>query len=326
MASLAGGFAAVLLCACATSSHNNPPVTEQAHAAATRVVASDSELVPWIDAAPPEYQPPAMPTPPPPPADARPCRAGDVSTTVKSGSGAGGHSVSYVYFRNVSHTTCLLAGYPTVTASEPGKPDVLASDGSFFQFGRPANLAPGSGNSMLGLETDTYCAARPGGGGGGDWYHHLDIALPGGGSIWLNLPGSRLDLTCGLHLTRFEDPDSPQPVPVYPLAGLTATLVLPVSAQAGSTLDYEVDLRNSTMKAVDLRPCPGYVEATDGALPVKQSYALNCTPVGTIAAGQTVRFAMRLMLPSSTSPGPLRITWAMAVPGVTATGTLLVTS
>jgi uncharacterized protein DUF4232 len=320
---LAGGSAALLLCACAASGQQHQ-AAQPSNPVAARVALSNSAVVPWIDAAPPSYQPPAMSTPPPLPADARPCGAADVVTSLDPNNGAGGHSVSYVRFRNASRSTCLLAGYPKVTASEPGKPDVLGSDGSFFQFGRPANLAPGSNSTVLGLETDTYCAARPGGGGGGDWYHQFDIALPGGGTVRQDLPGAGLDLTCGLHLTRFEDPATPQPEPIEPLAGLTAALVLPRSAHAGDTLDYQVDLRNSTKHAVDLRPCPAYLEAVLGAVPVKQSYALNCTPIGTMAAGQTVRFAMRLVLPASMPVGPLHISWQTTV-GVGTTGTLVIT-
>src|SRR5689334_18847307 len=113
--SLAGGSAALLLCACTPSGARTPAAKQsQSHPVATQVAVSSGDVVPWIDAAPPPYQPPAMSTPPPLPADARPCRAADVSISLEPRNGAGGHTVSYVRFRNVSQSTCLLAGYPKV--------------------------------------------------------------------------------------------------------------------------------------------------------------------------------------------------------------------
>lgn len=179
---------------------------------------------------------------------------------------------------------------------------------------------------MLGLETDTYCAARPGGGGGGQTYDHLSIALPGGGTVDLNLPRSaQLDLTCGLHSTGFSDPHYPQPEPVYPLSVLRASLELPRTSKVGSVLRFIVALRNPTEQRVGLTPCPGYVEAVNTATPDKRTYALNCAPVRSIGPGQTVRFAMRLPIPAGSSPGPARVLWSLQAPNTQATGTVVVT-
>ena len=234
----------------------------------------------------------------------------------------------YVRFRNVSGSACLLAGYPRVTATAPGKPDVTASNGSFFQFGKAANLSPGNGVSLLGLETDSECAAHPGGLGDGDAYNSVDIALPGGGSVVLTNLGNGfarlLDLSCGLHLTTFEDPDYPQPQVINPLAGLRPTLVLPRTARAGDTLMYEVDLRNTTTHAIGLEPCPGYLEDAGDKL-IFLTHALNCAPVGSISAGGTVRFAMQLPLPSALPMGAVQIRWALLLPGDMAASTIDIT-
>lgn len=233
--------------------------------------------------------------------------------------------MTYVRFRNVGHSTCLLAGYPHVTASEPARPDIAGTRGSFFSSGHSADMTPGAGSTQLGLESDTYCAARPGGGGGGAVYRHFTVNMPGGGIVSLTLPGNGLDLTCGLHLTQFFDANYPQPQPVYPLAALVAKLVLPQTARAGQTLDYEVDLRNPTTHSIGLEPCPEYVEAANSPTPVKNAYALNCTPVATLAAGQTGRFAMRLPISADLPAGPLQIRWGLATPGIIATGTVVIT-
>lgn len=231
--------------------------------------------------------------------------------------------MTYIRFRNVGNSSCLLSGYPDVTATDPGRPDVAGTHGSFFDYGHAADMPARTGTTLLGLESDTYCGARPGGGGGGETYRHFTVTLRGGGAVSLTVPGQGLDLTCGLHVTKFFDPNYPEPQPILPFAPLRATLVLPRAATAGQTLVYEVDLHNPTNSAVGLKPCPAYVEALIGPTPVKQSYALNCTPVATIAAGQTVRFAMKLPIPADTPAGQLRIEWALIL-SVATSGTVVI--
>ena len=283
-----------------------------------------SDIIPWIDAAPPPYWPPTTSTPPVPPSNARPCSAADVSVAVDSQNGAGGHSVTWLRFRNRSSSTCLLAGYPTVTATEPGRIAVVGSPTTFFTGGHSANMLPG-GSTSLGLESDSECAAHPGGASGDDVYHHFSIALPGGGTVSVTVPGNRFDLSCGLFSTLFEDPDYPQPTLVYPLEALTAKIVLPHTAHAGQDLEYEIDLHNPTTKSLRLDPCPGYLEAANSSTWVKTRYALNCAPVADIASGATVRYAMQLQIPGDTPAGPLRIIWSLDGSGATDTGTVLST-
>lgn len=283
-----------------------------------------SDIVPWIDAAPPPYWPPTTSTPPVPPSNARPCSAADVSVAVDSRNGAGGHSVTWLRFRNRGNTTCLLAGYPTVIATEPGRNAVVGSRTTFFTGGHSANMPPG-GSTSLGLESDSECSAHPGGVSGDDDYHHFSITLPGGGTVSITVPGNRLDLSCGLFTTVFEDPDYPQPTLVYPLEALTATIVLPQTAHAGQVLDYEIDLHNPTTRPLRPDPCPGYLEAANSPTWVKTRYALNCASVAAIAAGATVRYAMQLQIPGDTPAAPLRIIWDLDGSAAMAMGTLLIT-
>jgi hypothetical protein len=104
-----------------------------------------SGTIPWIDAAAPRFQAPAPSPASQPAADARVCRAVDVTANFGGDNGAGGHSITYVQFRNVSQSACVLKGYPEVTASERGLPEVVATNGSFFQGPRDAtaNMPPG---------------------------------------------------------------------------------------------------------------------------------------------------------------------------------------
>jgi hypothetical protein len=189
------------------------PARSSQPAAATASAAVDlTDAIPWIDA---PITPALASEPPPPsprPTDARPCQAIDVATSFDGrGNGAGGHELFEAQFRNTSTSTCVLTGYPPlVNASEPDQPDVTGTDGSFFPTGKSANMSPGQ-DTFLGLETDTYCAARPGGGGGGPLYHRIRIILPGGGTVAFDEVDG-LDLACGLRVTMFYRPE-PEPWP-----------------------------------------------------------------------------------------------------------------
>jgi hypothetical protein len=275
-----------------------------------------SGTIPWIDTAAPPFQTPTPSPAPLPATDARPCRADDVTVNFGGVDGAGGHLITYVRFRNVSQTTCVLKGYPDVTASGPGLPDVAGTNGSFFQgpWAVTANMAAGQ-QTFLGLETDTYCDARPGGGGDNPAYHHVTISLPGGGGlVSLDRQPAGFDLTCGLHLTRYYVPQPEPPQPPDPLAQLTLSIETPTSVNAGDTLTYVAALTNPTDRPINLIPCPGYIQSARSPTPVKDLYALNCVPVAAIAAYDTVRFEMRMQIPADTPAGSLTIFWNLIGP------------
>lgn len=281
-----------------------------AHVAA-RQVASASRAVPWVGQPGGPYEAPATRPQPRRATNARPCAAGDVSARMASGNGAGGHSVRYVRFRNRSATVCVLKGYPNVTVFQPGRPPVTGSDGSFFPTSGTANLRTGQ-DGFLGLETDTYCPTRPSGGPPGPRYHGIQINLPGGGSVSLR-DGPGLDVTCGLHLTRFAVQPLPRRAVHDPLGDLEVSLFLPREVGTGATLTYVAALSNPTDKAISLTRCPSYVEG-DRPTTFKAVYQLNCGPVDAIPAHHTTRFQMRLRIPPQTPAGPLTIFWTLAGP------------
>lgn len=307
---------ALLAAGCASRTAQLPAASGSSHSVTSAAGSSLSlaGVIGWIDA---PTDPPPVPGPPPPPprpVDARPCAAQDVAARVDGPNGAGGHSVRYLRFRNISSSTCVLKGYPRVTASEPGLLDVIGTDGSFFSYGDTANLLPGQ-DAQLGVETDTYCAARPGGGQPGPLYHHLQIEPPGGGRVALDqLDG--FDPKCGLHLTKFFVPESPQPEPRTAANTLRAAFETPDSVAAGAPLIYVVDLTNPTDRPITLSPCPAYLQsARTVPTPTKDIEALNCTAVGAIAAHDTIRFEMHLSIPRDTPAGPLKILWELTGPG-----------
>jgi hypothetical protein len=271
-------------------------------------------VVRWNNQPAPRYRPPTPPPPHVPVGGARACTAGDVTASLGARTGAGGHVVRYVRFGKTSRSTCLLQGYPHVTATEPGLPEVTATDGSFFSTPGSANMRPGN-ITLLGLETDTYCPARHGGGPLGPAYHDLDITLPDAGSVAMTVPRSGgFDVTCGLRLTRFFVPELVPRIAHDPLSKLRVTLEVPATMPAGSTLVYVTVLTNPTSQPISLARCPGYVQTTAGATTLKQTHALNCAPVQAIAAHRAVRYEMRLPISAQATQGSLTLKWALAAP------------
>jgi hypothetical protein len=175
---------------------------------------------------------------------------------------------------------------------------------------------PSGQQTLLGLETDTYCDARPGGAGGSPDYRHVTINLPGGDTITLDRQPGGFDLTCGLHLTRFFVPQPEPPQPPDPLAHLTVSLETPTTINVGSTLTYTAELTNPTDGPISLTPCPGYIQSARTPTPVKDLYALNCAPIAAIAAHESVRFEMHMLIPGDTPTGSLTIFWSLIGPSL----------
>jgi hypothetical protein len=75
------------------------------------------------------------------------------------------------------------------------------------------------------------------------------------------------------------------------------------SARAGSWLSFSVVLTNVGHSRFAFgSKCPAYTEDWGGLARSARAYVLNCHPVGSIAVGQSVRFAMRIRLPRTSLP------------------------
>jgi hypothetical protein len=189
-------------------------------------ISSVSELgaVPWADRPGRFFEPSPLPAHPLT-ANARPCTASDVRVVPDGGNGGGGHSYQTFVFRNIGTTTCVLRGYPSVVASEPGKADVTAADGGFFVGReRSGNMPPG-GVTALSIETERDCPAR---------YAHPDrypalvyrtvtVGIPGGGHVVIS---QRFDVLCGLYTGQFAAAQPPQQHTKSPVTGAHAALAL----------------------------------------------------------------------------------------------------
>jgi hypothetical protein len=82
-------------------------------------------------------------------------------------------------------------------------------------------------------------------------------------------------------------------------------------------MTYVVELSNPTNRAIDLQRCPSYVEVPGNpSARAKETYALNCGPVDTIQPSDSVRFEMRIKVPSEATAGQVDISWSPAGPGL----------
>lgn len=223
--------------------------------------------------------------------------------------GGGGRTLQIYGFRNLGSEPCILRGVPHAVATEPGKRAVVATNGGIFgHWLVPETMAPG-GVTDLNLETQGDCDARHA--GPGNWptsiYHTVMVSIPDGGDVALH---GAFDVECGLYVDEFgvQPPD-----PVYPtpsLAGADIRLELPSSVKAGEQLRYVVDIANPTGADMVLDPCPSYVQGLGvvGKTPLR----LNCDTVHDVAAGQTIRFAMEIPVPSDAPTGPVPVWWQVA--------------
>ncbi len=197
---------------------------------------SERGTVPWVDRPGRYFQPKLSPAHWLP-ADARPCAAAQLLASFDGGNGATGHNFAYFLFRNVGRTACMLRGFPSVVASEPGKPDVTAVHSGWFVSEERSGNMPRGGVTMLSIETDRDCAARYANPNKFPTltYHTVTVGIPGGGHVLIK---HAFDVLCGLSTGRFSMRQPPRRYPQSPVHGARATLELPSGVVAGATLEY----------------------------------------------------------------------------------------
>lgn len=82
-------------------------------------------------------------------------------------------------------------------------------------------------------------------------------------------------------------------------------------ARAGTWLSYTVELTNRSARPFHFgRTCPAYTEGIGADQ--NQAYILNCHPVGAIAPGRSVRFAMRVHVPRHLEESYPSLGWTLA--------------
>ena len=149
------------------------------------------------------------------------------------------------------------------------------------------------------------------------------LTAPGGGRIRLKGPGfpyCNVPSASSVQATRYlpyvpqGPPSSALPLEARivsggPVSVKGKTLTQPsFAARPGSWLSYTVVLTNRSRRPFRFgRTCPAYTEGFTRL----QAYVLNCHPVGSIAPGRSVRFAMRIRVPNLALSAPA-FGWTLA--------------
>jgi hypothetical protein len=276
-------------------------------------------VVAWVDRLAPPYTAP-QPTPLPYPTAAPACRVDQVRATGATSGVATGNVDERLTFTNISRTSCLLSGFPTVSALAPSGQRLRlrhvtpSPQGTFFGLLVPALISPGH-HVYLDLATEdvTCTLGRP------FVYRDLTFRLPNGTRL---ITHTRLTRLCGgWQISRFGLPErTTATAPPSPgsLDTLRVTIAVPSLAQAGGTLRYLVTITNPTDTLVRLEPCPSYTEWF--YLPAKPidrhrspAFLLNCDAVDRIRPGEHVRYEMRLRIPAMPS-GVAKFGWHLNTP------------
>jgi hypothetical protein len=286
------------------------PANGELHSATTSTTPALAFDVPWVDRTmPPLYAPAPVPTTAPA-TNAPPCTASQLAIVANGQNGAGGTLFNFFSLENVGPAPCLLSGYPSrVVATEPGKPDVVAKDEPDYPDpGRSANVAVGRAGE-LSIDTFDRCISGP---AFPPSYHTLLITFPGGGTVAAH---GAFGVSCGLGTSRL---GVQQPALAYPrqwYESVSATIQMPPSVAAGTTLTYVVTLANDTAHILKINHCVGYYQhGVDGPLAVHDNFGLNCDTAHSIPAHERVRYQMKLDVPIDAPTGRMTVQWGFAVP------------
>ncbi len=262
------------------------------------IAATNSSAVPWADkpvtpALLMSLQPKPLPTTPPK-TGAPHCKSSALQVEPAVGQQWMQNGGVAIRFRNIGTAACILRGTPFVVATSPGHPSVVATNLGLAATGGEIADTPVGGIVSVDVSAPIMCAADPGGNEEGlPVYHGLVLTLPGGTERTVS--GLNLSLPCGVAVTPFSRPKPSPSYAPYWLASLRPRIVLPSTVKVGSTLVYEVTLRNPLSRPVSLSPCPAYIEHSSSD--IKLEYQFNCSSVHAIAAHASVVYQMRMAVP-----------------------------
>jgi hypothetical protein len=284
-------------------------------------------VIPWQDVHPVKASanPPVAP----------PCQAHDLEAHLFL-QGATGSLVGGVNLVNAGSSSCSLVGWPTLTfaghaasvekwqvkklAASPSPPEAIADPPGSLRALQPGKTAG------VAIFWSNWCG--PGStatGAGGDPPAAMVIGLGSGTSLAVPVA----------HAPRCDAPRDPSTVSIGPftpaprhlpessrlplratIIGVRTVAVKPglraFLVHRGELFHYQVALTNTgaTTFRFDSTSCPSYIEQIAPA--PEQVYVLNCRPVGVIAAGETVDFAMHVVVPQTARAGNNSLTWELA--------------
>ena len=236
------------------------------------------------------------------PRGARPCRPPHARLVHNEQQGVNSVTMAYyVAIRNRGSRTCVVVNAPasvTVPARPPG-PVSVSTGGRTFDPGYPASsppfgLAPGksAGATILVVE---LCRTA------GEPEPDLRLRLIYGSFPPLAVRVAGCARGTSVSVGAFAPPPRPERGPKrWPLR---AALELPHHAHRGRSLEFRVRLTNVGTRPFRFPWCPDM-----SFTPEKNVGTLNCRPMGTLAPGDSARFAMRLRVPRN-APRRLAVEW-----------------
>lgn len=295
----------------------------------------DTSYVPWLALVPKHQYIEAPPvTPAALPRGTPACKASQLEGESLGEGAAAGNVNMPLQLRNRSGSACYVHGYPDVTVLDASA-RVLARGagadgrGTFFGDGPDVPVLLPSGTPNLPAPKLPIDSTKLKGQAfmNFSWYDcpplpeasHLALDLPDGeGRLVIPFAlQAYYSAACGNGQPQgpavFRGPFGATGVPWPPAADtipVTTDISAPQTVSRGATLTYFVTIRNDGSRDYQLQPCPDYFEFLTG---VKNgpTYQLNCSPVGLIAPGRSVKFEMRMVIPAAQPTGSSYINWAM---------------
>jgi hypothetical protein len=294
------------------------------HAKQTRSVVSAAPLIPWTDE---EVSALVVRRTPAPPCRASQLRAEGHGFTFQA---AIAGAVGSVAVRNVGTAQCRLTGRPLVrfVGAPKAPPQRQASlppqQPAFPRLLRPSSwllaLAPGD-SASLGIEWRNWCVPNA---------QSAKKPLIPPKAVRVTLPdgGGSLDIPYNA-VTSCERPEDPSTIgvrpfqpPALPSTKPWTTQILsakvltldgragPLQARRGQLLRYSVALRNEGRETVGFGNCPFAVELLAPA-GKPEAHPLACAAAHPLAPHSTLRFEVRIRIPSAAPVGPNGLFWEL---------------
>ncbi len=245
----------------------------------------------------------------------RPCTAADLVIEVGRTGAFHGEATQELELRNHAADACYLAGVPqsqladvsAQTGVDSGRfatqrVDLAAGQSALLIVGAPVGC-PASANPILSAK--------------------LSMTLPNGDVM--PVQGARINTECGAaNVMEFNAITLP-PASPGPLSNLRPAVNAPQSAARGTVLTFHVTIHNASATSIDYSPCPSYTEGiSNNAGPILQrTLLLNCSAASSIGPGATLVYEMKLLLPSSMSPGATKLFWRLEVPDGQSAGAVI---
>ncbi len=287
--------------------------------------ASSGGVVPWaaLPASPTTTTVPSTTTLPAAPA----CRASQFRARIGRGGVGLGNDLTTIVLTNTG-PRCRLSGYPDLerpSATQGWRPLQVRKTGTYFGDLNAANVATGR-NGLLLLGTSVGCNALNSPSEAqilanerAFTYHALRVVFANRRGV-VGVNRLNLDVACGLEESHLGVRPPTSDVSVAPpgsVGSLLATVTLPRSLRAGTTIRYVVSLRNPTGTTVRFTPCPNFTESiflapgVKGTRPEAHTYALNCAQATPVPPHGTERFAMALTIPYSARSSLVKFGWSL---------------